>query len=932
MFCCKIRLTVAKGSAFNMKINISDYLKKITMEFSEENINKFSANSIAENVGLSRSTVSGYLNKEVKRGTIIKIKEYPVIFLDKETFSKLYFSPMYNEYNTLDELWKENLVEEKADIWDSVIGSKGSLKQQIEQIKTAVLYPNNGLPIMLLGPSGSGKSYLAKCIYDYCLEKKLINQDAAFVTLNCAQYYHNPELLSSLLFGYTKGAFTGADRDKKGLLEKADGGILFLDEVHRLTEEGQEKLFTFMDSGEFSPIGDNSIKKTAKVRLIFATTESIQSAFLPTFIRRLPVIVNVPGFAERPWQEKICLIDSFFLKESEILRRTIQVSKHVISFLVNSNYEGNVGKIKNIVKYSCGRSYAKMKEYEIIKVRITDLPIGSEEQLKENIYFHASSRYHDRIYDYRHPEQLNASSSEQENIEKTYFEFVDGFKQVESGKITAEHYINEMMNKVNLLLDKLMFNEEITNNQSLFSVLTFNVRSTFKYMEENYGFEQDGNKILSIAYLLYFKEEQEILINNPEWFSIRPRLITFIQEHMGNALWIAKHMLSHLGERLDFQVLDEDLILISFYLNSMNMKSMKTKIKSIVLAHGYSTASSMANVVNRMLRKNIFYAIDMPIDIKIEDIEARVLDFIDNNNTEKGLILLVDMGSLYELRTRLERKIKGPLLLIDFVSTPLVLEVGSLLLQDKSINEIYEEILKNVKINKQMVYPIEKKKKVILTCSYTGMVTAVQIQDILQNSLKQDNPSFAIIPYDYHKLYKNKQKEPIFQMYDVLAIVGTADPKIEGITYIGLNDLISEENIEEFTNILKCNFDIDEERLKKDLIFNFSIKKIIEKLTILDVNKVLNFVQAAVEEMEEKLEIKLSNSKRYLLYLHLSGMIERILRKEDVDEQEDIEEFRKREKRRIEIIRYALSEIEKVYTIKISDLEIRLIFDIVFSD
>lgn len=75
-----------------MAIDISNYLKEATKEFSKDNIKEFSANSIAEKVELSRSTVSSYLNKEVKQGRIIKIKEYPVIFLYKETFSKLYFT------------------------------------------------------------------------------------------------------------------------------------------------------------------------------------------------------------------------------------------------------------------------------------------------------------------------------------------------------------------------------------------------------------------------------------------------------------------------------------------------------------------------------------------------------------------------------------------------------------------------------------------------------------------------------------------------------------------------------------------------------------------------------------------------------------------------------------------------------------------------
>lgn len=169
-----------------------------------------------------------------------------------------------------------------------------------------------------------------------------------------------------------------------------------------------------------------------------------------------------------------------------------------------------------------------------------------------------------------------------------------------------DHYTKEMVKNVNLLLDELTFNTEVTNNQSFFSVLTFNIKSTFKYMEENYGFEQDGNKILSIAYLLYFKEEQEILINHPDWSSIRPKIINFIESYMKNILWLSRRMLTHLSERLDFQILDEDLIFISFYLKSMNIQSLKNEIKSIVLAHGYSTASSMTNVANRMLRKNFF--------------------------------------------------------------------------------------------------------------------------------------------------------------------------------------------------------------------------------------------------------------------------------------------------------------------------------------
>lgn len=914
-----------------MEKGLSKYLRDITEKFNKDNLKLYSANSIAIEINLSRSTVSSYLNKRVKEGKIVKVKEYPVIFLDKEVFSNMYFLPESNEYDSLEELFNERENELNRDSLSNVIGARGSLKEQIEQIKTAALYPKNGLPIMLLGPSGSGKTYLAQCIYDYSKQENLISNKAPFISLNCAQYYHNPELLSSILFGYVKGAFTGADKDRKGLLESANGGILFLDEVHRLTDEGQEKLFTFMDSGEYSPIGDNSIKKKSKVRLIFATTESIQSVFLPTFIRRLPVIISIPSFSERPQQEKLNLIDSFFIKESEILDKTINVSSQVIYFLLSSNYEGNVGKIKNIVKYSCGSSYARSKNSNSINVKITDLPVECDERIKEVLTFQVNSRYQDRNYDYKNPELLNINSREDKNIVKTYFQFIDEFKQVEIGQMTYENYLNKMMNNVNMLLDDLVFNSDITKNQSLFSMLSFTIRHTFKYMEENYGIKQDGNKILSIASLLYFKEEHEILITHPEWTSIRPKLLEFIKSYMENTAWLAKFMLSNLSEQLDYEFLDEDLIFIAFYLHSTNMQKINSGINAIILAHGYSTASSMANVVNRMLKKNFFQAIDMPIDIKIDDIENKVIDYIDNNNTEKGLILLVDMGSLSDLSDRLKDKIKGPLLIIDYVSTPMVLEVGSLLLQDKNINEINDELLNDIKISRKLTYPIEKKKKAILTCCYTGMGSAIQIQEILEKSLRQSKSSITIIPYDYKKLLKNKKRELPFQVYDVISIIGTEDPKIDGVNYIGLDQLIGGEEIDEFIDLLNLNFDIDVDQLKKDLVFNFSTKKIIENLTILDANKILKSVEKVVDKIEYKLNINLSNNRRFLLYIHSCCMVERILRKEEVDEQLDIGEFLEREERKVEVIRYAFSYIEKEYTIEISDFEIRLLFDILFN-
>ncbi|MEG1463263.1 MAG: sigma 54-interacting transcriptional regulator, partial [Anaerorhabdus sp.] len=176
-----------------------------------------------------------------------KINTRPVYFFHKDAFEKKFFVVSKQVFSGIEELFSKDIeLVKDNDIFKELIGYNGSLTESIEKIKTSVLYPtNNGLPIMLSGPTGVGKSFTADLIYKYSVEQGVIKSNAPFIIFNCAQYYNNPELLSSNLFGYVKGAFTGADKSQPGMIEAANGGILFLDEVHRLNSEGQEKLFTF---------------------------------------------------------------------------------------------------------------------------------------------------------------------------------------------------------------------------------------------------------------------------------------------------------------------------------------------------------------------------------------------------------------------------------------------------------------------------------------------------------------------------------------------------------------------------------------------------------------------------------------------------------------------------------------------------------------
>ena len=117
---------------------------------------------------------------------------------------------------------------------DMLVGSETSLQVPIQQAKAAILYPPRGLHTLILGETGVGKSMFAELMYEFSKESGVIQKDVSFVRFNCADYADNPQLVMAQIFGVKKGAYTGADSDKEGLLKKADGGIIFLDEIHRL--------------------------------------------------------------------------------------------------------------------------------------------------------------------------------------------------------------------------------------------------------------------------------------------------------------------------------------------------------------------------------------------------------------------------------------------------------------------------------------------------------------------------------------------------------------------------------------------------------------------------------------------------------------------------------------------------------------------------
>jgi len=239
-------------------------------------------------------------------------------------------------------LWSEEASRQQG--FSGIVGASAATTRVFNLM--ARMAPSH-LPILILGESGTGKELVARAIH-----KNSPRRHKPFLALYCGNIPEN--LLESELFGYAKGAFTGAAETRKGLLELANGGTFMLDEVGDIPVNLQAKLLRFLQESEIKPVGDNIIRKV-DVRILAATNKNLQKAvesgaFREDLYYRLNVLsLQIPPLRER--LEDIPLLALHFLKKHADVsgRPPLSISKKALKILQMHNWPGNVRELENVM-------------------------------------------------------------------------------------------------------------------------------------------------------------------------------------------------------------------------------------------------------------------------------------------------------------------------------------------------------------------------------------------------------------------------------------------------------------------------------------------------------------------------------------------------------------------------------------------------------
>lgn len=890
------------------KIEVLHYIQIKTQSFDINDLSDFSALNTSKELSISRSLASQYLNELQKNEDVLKISSRPVLFIHKETLERMFNVILSsNEYLSVDELERELNQKKGLDNFYGIIGANGSLKSIIDQCKASISYPPHGLPILLLGATGTGKKTLSRAIFEYSVESKIISKKGSF----CVMRIHED----------SNSTFKDCLFEDNGFIEQSRLGVLYIEGIHLLDNDNQQILEEVLSNRVYEYNG-HIINISS--RFILASEEDAEYKISRDLLFNIPLIAKVQSYNTRFNEEKESFIIKFFIDESVKIGKDIYITDNILRLILNQQIDGEVIGLKKLIRFICASANAdndsnelRIYHYHLPKTIVvkesSELSSSFDGNDFKNVKEYHSSDDVDTIIDF-YDEILSITESFN-NIG-----YPDDIKNIES----------KMFATVRMYYDYLLFAKKY--DQMRLKSLEHSIAEIIRKISMHYSMNVPVNSIVVLSRVVYILKDNNSILNN--WRIVNGRSISLSLNKLGNhypkemdlVSVIEHNILNYTGTHLD----DMSKLILLFDLKKYTEGITKTKYMGIILAHGYSTASSIANTVNSLTQRYVFDAIDMPLDTTVDEIVDRLEVHVNRNSVSSDLIVLVDMGSLEDIGKKLDTGVKRDIGVVNNVSTQLALDVAYNILSGKPMQEVLDYAVNGTETRYKIIQN-KANNQIIVFTSENGIGMANRMVNLFTTSLPRAI-DVEIISMEYDEMRRLGNIDKINNR-EVLFVTGTSNPGVSLDKFISLEDMIDSKGVNIAFSSLE-NYLTKEEinGFSKNFAANFSLQNVVSHLTILEPIRLMEFVREFVDELQLRLNNFVSNRTIIGLYIHISCMIERLVTKDPIYARENLEQFRIENKEFIKAVEVSFDQISSHYGISIPDSEVSYLYDYIKTD
>lgn len=882
-----------------------DEVKKITTEFCKTQKIMFDSLKLSRQLNVSRTLVSKYLNEFFKDGIFIKILTRPVYFLDKEVLESFYrVSLRDQEYYDLKDLldhFGHALTNHRSFI--TAIGYDTSLNYCILQLQSAVKYPPNGLPVLLYGEPGVGKKYLCRLVFEYAVNEGLIP-----VTGNLSHLNEQNVIGDSLL-------------NHKMIIQKLDeakGGLLVIHNIEMLNKDILYHLIDYINTGSYMP-EDIRYQGKFTTRVILISNQSEIKAFDDFFLHSIPVVTKIPNLEERPVVDKERLLLYYFRKEEVRLGKPLLLSVQLFQILVSFRFRHNIEEMITCIKSICASAHLSNNPKDSqISVYIHHLPDNILALIDKNSLSIEDGQELMLLREYEKQDRTQKIIS--------YFEvLITRYQDMMQGKLTRSQFIREYTHNMNAYYEYLLYEKKTTNEK----IKSFE-QILLKLMEEvsdKYNLYIPANCAHIMAKLLYQVSQTGLgaqVWANKNKIQLDAVMNYFMTENEPE-YYVASEIKTQIYLLLNIELDVMNLLFLIINLSYFNKEIAYRKILGIIIAHGYSTASSMADAANKLVGSYVFEAIDMPLDTSVEEIVMVLRRKIQRFYDSRELIIMVDVGSLEDIGNNFKMFSNMTIGIINNVTTGIAVSVGIKIRAGVDIEEILDTCCAET-VCSYKLFKIKEKEDAVIFTSETGTAPTERVIQLFTNSMPKAT-KIKVVSYDYFHLAEQLDKAPIFEKYNVLFVAGTIQLKLENTTFLTLDNLINSQGGKILDSIFRNYFTPAElEQFNMSLIKNFSLENIMHYLNVLDADKLMDYIETSLLQLQELTGRRFSNSALVGAYIHISNLVERLVTRtlmettpetpETVSEQLFVKQFEE-----------SFLRIETNYNVKVPVKEILYIYN-----
>ena len=775
-------------------------------------------------------------------------------------------------------------------------------------MQSAVKYPGNDLPILLLGNTGCGKSFLAELLAQFCIDEGLID-NGRIVIFPPSKTEEKSSIFEKLFGYYNRSTHSWCP----GLIEQCSHGMLILKETHKYDEMTLSSLINYFKNGYYV-LGPKGEQHRSSARIVMT---SISNELMENWIiKELPIVCRIPDFHERPVKERAHVIIDRFQQEQKITKKNIFISKKVFHCLVDHKYLSNFKELQAIIKSLCVASYCEDGDTLHIKAYQLPEPILNN-NLKNQEDFDDASILIDEI-NIEYPQ----------NSMYLYFDLLLSLYdklQKEQSQNKVE-FMNECRDRMNDYYDYLVYDRSGLNSRmNAYENVIGLIADEFLNQYQIFLSATCINVLSKIVYYLSYDNGQ---VKNWQLQNLDRALSlkAYLKESYNHSYYYAELFVGRLKNVLDidFDIVNEIFIFLNIYFNNQQLDELK--YDCIILAHGYSTASSISDTVNRLLGKRVFIGINMPINITFEETVNPVKRYLKRIGGNKDLILLIDMGSLESLNSSLLGAENVNIGIIDNVNIKLALSVAAKACEGCELEEIVKSCSKS-NVCSYSLHLVPRNQTAIVFTNEAGETATERVIHLLKESLPK-TVGLSIVSYSYESLLLNKHQASIFYNYNIVLIVGLT--KIDGlhIPFISLEEIIAFSDFDLITKAFKEYMNEDEMKLfNENLIRNFSLSNILDNITILNAAKLYEQIQYSLSMLESHYSILIPNKVKVGLYIHFACLIERLVLHHGNESSPKISIQDNGQKQFIKTVQSCFQRTCDYYKIRIPENEIVYLFE-----